>query len=139
MLSVKGLYKNYGSLPALRDITFSVLPGTVFGILGPNGSGKTTLLGIVTDVLKASRGTFLWNGIEGSHLQRRRMGTLLETPNFYPYLSAEANLEISAAIKGRGKEDIPSVLETVSLFERRKSKFNTFSLGMKQRLSIASA
>jgi ABC-2 type transport system ATP-binding protein len=110
----------------------------VFGILGPNGSGKTTLLGIVMDILKANTGNFLWNGQPGSNEQRKQIGTLLETPNFYHYLSGEKNLRIAAAIKERGKEDIPKVLEKVNLLQRKDSKFSTYSLGMKQRLAIAS-
>lgn len=113
-------------------------PGSVFGVLGPNGSGKTTLLGIVMDVLKATGGGYSWFGEPASEKQRRRIGTLLETPNFYHYLSGERNLRIAAAIKGRGEGDIPRVLEMVKLTERKDSKFSTYSLGMKQRLAIAS-
>ncbi len=138
VLSVKNISKSYGPVKALNNISFDVLPGSVFGILGPNGSGKTTLLGIVMDVLKANGGEFLWHGKPGSEKQRRQIGTLLETPNFYHYLSGEANLKIAAAIKEKGKEDIPAVLEKVNLTQRRLSKFSTYSLGMKQRLAIAS-
>jgi ABC-2 type transport system ATP-binding protein len=139
ILSVENLSKNYGAVKALQDVSFSVPEGTVFGILGPNGSGKTTLLGIVMDVLKATSGGYLWNGESGNHVQRKNIGTLLETPNFYHYLSAEDNLKIAASIKGKGMEDIPRVLELVNLYQRKDSKFNTYSLGMKQRLAIASA
>jgi ABC-2 type transport system ATP-binding protein len=138
ILTVENISKNYGAIRALKQVSFSVPEGTVFGILGPNGSGKTTLLGIIMDVLKATSGSYLWNGEPGTHLQRKHIGTLLETPNFYHYLSAEDNLKIAAAIKGRGKDDIPEVLRTVNLYERRKSKFSSYSLGMKQRLAIAS-
>ncbi|MBZ4188433.1 ABC transporter ATP-binding protein [Niabella beijingensis] len=139
VLSTQELSKNYGAVQALNGVSLQVPPGSVYGILGPNGSGKTTLLGIVMDVLKPSSGTYLWNGHTGNEQQRKRIGTLLETPNFYPYLSAERNLEIAAAIKNRDKSDIPRVLQTVNLFERRHSAFSTYSLGMKQRLSIAAA
>lgn len=138
VLSVKNLNKNYGPVQALNNVSFDVPPGSVFGILGPNGSGKTTLLGIVMDVLKANSGQYLWNGAPGSEHQRKQIGTLLETPNFYHYLSGEKNLKISAAIKERGAEDIPAVLQKVNLFQRKDSKFSTYSLGMKQRLAIAS-
>jgi len=138
VLNVENLSKNYGQIKALKNIDFDVPSGTVFGILGPNGSGKTTLLGIVMDVLRPTSGSYLWNGKPGSDSQRKKIGTLLETPNFYHYLSGEDNLKIAAEIKGHGKEDIPQVLHAVNLFERRKSKFNTYSLGMKQRLAIAS-
>jgi ABC-2 type transport system ATP-binding protein len=90
------------------------------------------------DILNASSGKYLWMGHPGSDEQRKRIGTLLETPNFYHYLSGERNLSIAAAIKGRGTEDIPKVLQTVNLFQRKDSKFSTYSLGMKQRLAIAS-
>lgn len=138
VLSIQHLSKNYGSVQALQDVSFEVPRGSVFGILGPNGSGKTTLLGIVMDILKASNGHFLWNGQPGSHEQRRQIGTLLETPNFYHYLSGQKNLEIAAAIKQRGREDIPRVLDIVNLSQRKHSRFSTYSLGMKQRLAIAS-
>jgi len=138
VLSVKNMTKFYGQVRALHDVSFSVPKGSVFGILGPNGSGKTTLLGIVMDILKATNGSFLWNGEPGSNEQRKQVGTLLETPNFYHYLSGQKNLQIAAAIKERGKEDIPKVLEQVNLFQRKDSKFSTYSLGMKQRLAIAS-
>jgi ABC-type multidrug transport system ATPase subunit len=107
-------------------------------VLGPNGSGKTTLLGIVMDVLQPTGGTYSWFGEPPSEKQRQKIGTLLETPNFYHYLSGERNLQIAAAIKGRGAADIPRVLEMVKLTERKDSKFSTYSLGMKQRLAIAS-
>ncbi|HTQ28101.1 MAG TPA: ATP-binding cassette domain-containing protein, partial [Puia sp.] len=111
---------------------------SVFGILGPNGSGKTTLLGVIMDVLKADHGQYSWFGQPPSEEQRRQIGTLLETPNFYHYLSGEKNLQVAAAIKQRSRDDIPRVLDLVRLTERRQSRFNTYSLGMKQRLAIAS-
>jgi len=139
VLTINNLSKNYGGVRALRDVSFTVPEGTVFGILGPNGSGKTTLLGIVMDILKATKGSYSWMDQQhSSNAIRRQIGTLLETPNFYHYLSAEDNLKIAAKIKGKGEEDIPKVLELVNLYQRKDSKFNTYSLGMKQRLAIAS-
>jgi ABC-type multidrug transport system ATPase subunit len=139
VLSIQNITKFYGPVQALNNVSFAVPKGSVFGILGPNGSGKTTLLGIVMDILKVSSGKFFWNGQPGSSNEmRRQIGTLLETPNFYHYLSGQKNLQIAAAIKQRGKEDIPRVLEKVNLTQRRNSKFSTYSLGMKQRLAIAS-
>ena len=139
VLSIQNISKFYGSVQALNNVSFTVPKGSVFGILGPNGSGKTTMLGIVMDILKVSSGTFLWKGQPGSSNEmRRQIGTLLETPNFYHYLSGQKNLQIAAAIKQRGKEDIPRVLEKVNLTQRKDSKFSTYSLGMKQRLAIAS-
>ena len=140
ILSINNLTKNYGKIRALNNVSFEVPPKTVFGILGPNGSGKTTLLGIIMDVLKSSGGSFTWAG-DGlaPHDLRKKIGTLLETPNFYHYLSAEKNLLIAARIKGRGEEDIEKVLRLVNLYERKDSRFSTYSLGMKQRLAIAAA
>lgn len=138
VLSVKNLSKSYGAVQALNNVSFDVPKGSVFGILGPNGSGKTTLLSIVMDIVKPSAGNFLWMGQPGSDKIRKQIGTLLETPNFYHYLSGEANLKIAAAIKEKGKEDIQSVLQKVNLHQRKDSKFSTYSLGMKQRLAIAS-
>jgi ABC-2 type transport system ATP-binding protein len=140
ILSIHNLTKNYGKIRALDNVSFEVPPKTVFGILGPNGSGKTTLLGIIMDVLKSSGGSFTWagDGLAANDL-RKKIGTLLETPNFYHYLSAEKNLEIAARIKGRGEGDIEKVLRLVNLYERKDSRFSTYSLGMKQRLAIASA
>lgn len=140
ILSIKNLTKNYGRIRALDAVSFSVPAKTVFGILGPNGSGKTTLLGIIMDVTKATAGTYTWEGeqISANDL-RKKIGTLLETPNFYHYLSAERNLKIAAKIKGRGEGDIDKVLKIVNLYQRKDSKFQTFSLGMKQRLAIAAA
>ena len=138
ILSVQNLSKNYGSIQALRNVSFEVPKGSVFGILGPNGSGKTTLLGLIMDVLKPSGGSFQLFDESPTEKHRQQIGTLLETPNFYHYLSAVNNLKIAAAIKGRGLGDIDHVLETVNLHQRKHSRFNTYSLGMKQRLAIAS-
>ncbi len=139
ILTVDGLSKNYGNIKALKNVSFSVPRGTVFGILGPNGSGKTTLLGIVMDVLKASGGGYKLFGETPTEVHRKQIGTLLETPNFYHYLSAVQNLKIAAAIKERGEDDIERVLQIVNLETRKNSKFSTYSLGMKQRLAIGSA
>jgi len=140
VLSLNGITKSYGPIQALKDVSFEVPEGSVFGILGPNGSGKTTLLSIILDVLKANKGDFLWFGRPGSPDQRKKIGSLLETPNFYHYLSAINNLRVTQSISGRGTAaDIDAVLKKVRLFERRKSRFSTFSLGMKQRLAIASS
>jgi ABC-2 type transport system ATP-binding protein len=139
ILTVNQLSKNYGKIPALQQVSFSVPQGSVFGILGPNGSGKTTLLGIVMDVLKSSGGSFTLFDEVPTEKTRQRIGTLLETPNFYHYLSAVQNLKITAAIKQQSEDDIDRVLEIVNLTQRKNSPFSTYSLGMKQRLAIAAA
>src|SRR4051812_26386331 len=122
ILTVENLSKNYGKIKALKNVSFSVPKGTVFGILGPNGSGKTTLLGIIMDVLKATSGGYKIFGELPTHVQRKQIGTLLETPNFYHYLSAVQNLRIAASIKERGREDIDRVLQVVDLLARKNSK-----------------
>ncbi len=139
VLQVENLAKKYGAIKALNGVSFSVPEGSVFGILGPNGSGKTTLLGIIMSILKPSGGGYKLFDEEPRDEHRRQMGTLLETPNFYHYLSAVQNLRITAAIKGRGHDDIDRVLEVVNLAHRKNSPFSTYSLGMKQRLAIGAA
>lgn len=137
VLEIEHLSKSYGHIKALDDFSLTINKGEVFGILGPNGSGKTTTLGILLDILKADKGYYRWFGkIPDSEL-RRRIGALLEQPIFYPYLSAVKNLEIVADIKGVSYEGIDEVLKKVGLYDRKQSKFKTYSLGMKQRLAIA--
>lgn len=138
VLTLNNVTKHYGPIQALKNVSFEVPPGSVFGILGPNGSGKTTLLSIILDVLRANSGNFLWFGHPGSPQQRKKIGSLLETPNFYHYLSGANNLKVTQSISGRGtRKDIDDVLKKVRLFERRNSRFSSYSLGMKQRLAIA--
>ncbi|MGN6399989.1 MAG: ABC transporter ATP-binding protein [Flavisolibacter sp.] len=140
VLTLNNIAKSYGPIKALKGVSFEVPEGSVFGVLGPNGSGKTTLLSIILDVLKTDHGNFLWFGQPGSTDQRKKIGSLLETPNFYHYLSAVDNLKITQSISSRGTNtDIDTVLQKVKLFERRKSRFSSYSLGMKQRLAIAAA
>jgi ABC-type multidrug transport system ATPase subunit len=139
ILTVENITKDYGKIKALKGVSFSVPQGCVFGILGPNGSGKTTLLGIVMNVLKATSGSYQLFDEAANDDHRKKIGTLLETPNFYHYLSAVQNLKITAAIKGLGEDDIESVLQTVDLLKRKDSPFSTYSLGMKQRLAIGAA
>ena len=139
VLSINKISKNYKSIKALDEVSFSVPKGSVFGILGPNGSGKTTLLGIVMDVIKSDSGHFSWFQNSKNNQHRKHIGTLLETPNFYHYLNAVQNLSITAAISGRSSDDVDRVLDVVGLTSRKKSAFSTYSLGMKQRLAIAGA
>jgi ABC-2 type transport system ATP-binding protein len=141
ILEVRHVSKRYKSVRALADLSFAVPEGSIYGILGPNGSGKTTLLGIITGVLGADAGEYelFEDTVTPKHILRRRIGTLLETPNFYHYLSARDNLRITAGIKGTPEAEIDAVLEKVGLAERQHSKFSTFSLGMKQRLAIGAA
>ena len=139
ILTVEKLSKNYGPIKALNEVSFSVPAGSVFGILGPNGSGKTTLLGIIMSILYPTQGSYKLFDEEPRDDHRKKIGTLLETPNFYHYLSAVENLRITAEIKGHTYDDIDKILETVNLAQRKNSPFSSYSLGMKQRLAIAGA
>lgn len=139
VLQINNLYKSYGRIKAVQDLSLSVAPGTVFGLLGPNGSGKTTTLGVVLDVVKKTSGDYRWFDETPTHHVRKKIGAILESPSFYPYLSATENLKVVAQIKGIDYSQIDKVLETTGLIERKKDRFQTYSLGMKQRLSIASA
>ena len=138
VLTINNISKAYGPVLALKNVSFAVPRHTVFGVLGPNGSGKTTLLGILLDVLKSDAGTFQW-WQQPDNTARRKIGALLETPNFYHYLSAVDNLKIVAGIKECSESRIDEVLEMTGLLARKHHKFQTYSLGMKQRLAIASA
>ena len=138
VLSIQNLTKRYGAITAINGLTIDVKAGSIYGILGPNGSGKTTTLSIVLGVINQSNGNFSWYGEPPTKEARKKIGALLEQPNFYPYLSAIQNLEIVCEIKGLDYSNIEPVLKQVNLYERRKSKFKTYSLGMKQRLALAS-
>lgn len=139
VLKVDRLTKRFGRLTAVYELSLEVARGQVFGMLGPNGSGKTTTLGMLMGVTNPTSGNFSWFGQPPSHLTRRKIGAVLEHPIFYPYLSGQRNLEVNAAIKQCSPERIPKVLEMVELTGREHDKFKTYSLGMKQRLAIASA
>lgn len=139
ILDIQHLRKTYGRLVALDDFSLQVSKGQVYGILGPNGSGKTTTLGILLDIIKPDSGQFAWFASVPFSNQRARIGSLLEQPLFYPYLSAVKNLEIIADIKRTSYDKIDELLERVGLTQRKHSKFKTYSLGMKQRLAIAAS
>ncbi|WP_235298882.1 ABC transporter ATP-binding protein [Portibacter marinus] len=137
VLKITDLHKNYGKIEALKGLNLEVEAGQVYGILGPNGSGKTTTLGIILGILEQTSGSFTWFAGKYGDNPRRRIGAILETPNFYPYLDAVSNLKIVQRIKKSWDDDLDSLLHKVNLFERRHSRFRTYSLGMKQRLAIA--
>jgi ABC-type multidrug transport system ATPase subunit len=139
ILTIEHLSKRYPGVRALDNLSLQVESGSIFGLLGPNGSGKTTTLGIVLDVLKPNSGSYAWFGQPYSPATKRRIGAILETPNFYPYLSARQNLKIAADIKQVSHRQISPVLETVGLLARQHSAFKGFSLGMKQRLALGAA
>ena len=140
ILSLKNLDKKYGTLHAVNKLSFDIQKGNVYGILGPNGSGKSTTLGIILNVVNRTSGEFSWfDGKLSTHEALKKVGAIIERPNFYPYMTAVQNLKLICTIKGISNDKIDEKLKTVNLFERRDSKFKTYSLGMKQRLAIASA
>ncbi len=139
VVTTTGLTKHYGRIRAVDNLTFGIPEKSVFGILGPNGSGKTTTLGMLLDVINPTSGTYSWFGKLPNKENRQKIGSILEIPSFYPYLSAVDNLRIIAEIKAIWYENIDEVLKITGLFDRRHSAFRTFSLGMKQRLALASA
>lgn len=139
VLKTTDLTKHYGKIHAVKSLNVSIEKGEVFGILGPNGSGKTTTLGMILGVTHPKSGSFQWfEGKYGSNT-RTKVGAIIESPIFYPYMTALDNLKIVAKIKKQDYSDIERVLKLVELWDRRKSAFKTYSLGMKQRLAIAAA
>ena len=140
VLKISNLTKKYGLLTAVNNLSFDIEQGSIYGILGPNGSGKSTTLGIVLSVVNKTSGSFSWFGGElTTHQALKKVGAIIERPNFYPYMTAYQNLKLVCKIKAIPYDTIEKTLEIVGLSERIHSKFSTFSLGMKQRLAIASA
>lgn len=140
ILTINNLTKKFGYLTAVKDLSFTINKGNVYGILGPNGSGKSTTLGIVLNVVNKTEGDFSWfDGNVDTHQALKKVGAIIERPNFYPYMTAEQNLKLVCKIKGVATNKINEKLEIVGLLDRKDSKFKTYSLGMKQRLAIASA
>ena len=140
ILIVNHLTKKFGHLTAVKDLSFTIEKGNVYGILGPNGSGKSTTLGIVLNVVNRTAGDFAWfDGNISTHKALKKVGAIIERPNFYPYLTAVQNLNLVCKIKEVPNTKVEEKLELVGLLDRKNSKFNTYSLGMKQRLAIASA
>ncbi len=140
ILTLSNLTKKFGYLTAVNNLSFTINKGDIYGILGPNGSGKSTTLGIALNVVNKTSGDFKWfNGNTSTHDALKKVGAIIERPNFYPYMTAVQNLKLVCKIKGVPFYKIDEKLEIVGLIERKNSKFSTFSLGMKQRLAIASA
>jgi len=140
ILSIQNLSKNYGKVKAVRNLSFEIQKGHVYGILGPNGSGKSTTLGIILNVVNKTSGNFSWfNGRINTHQALKKVGAIIERPNFYPFMTAKKNLSLVCKIKEISEDKIEETLEKVNLLDRKDDKFSTFSLGMKQRLAIGSA
>lgn len=140
ILTLTNLTKHYGRVKAVNDLSFTIEKGNVYGILGPNGSGKSTTLGMVLNVVNATKGAYHWfDGSDSTHNALKKVGAIIERPNFYPYMTAAQNLSLVCKIKEVPHDKIEEKLEIVGLLDRKDSKFSTYSLGMKQRLAIASA
>ena len=139
VLEINQLTKKFGSFTAVNNVSFSVEKGNVYGLLGPNGSGKSTTLGMILNVINPTAGSWKWFDQEPDNDSLQKIGAIIESPKFYPYLSAEKNLEIVADIKEVNYAKIDEKLELVGLLSRKKDKFQQYSLGMKQRLAIAAA
>ncbi len=140
ILTISNLYKRYGNVQALKNVSFEITKGNVYGILGPNGSGKSTTLSILLNVVNQTSGHYNWfGGTMKTHEALKKVGAIIERPNFYPYMTAQENLKLVCKIKNVNYSKIREKLELVGLNDRKDSKFSTFSLGMKQRLAIASA
>lgn len=139
VLKINKLTKKFGRITAVDQLDLTIEEGQVYGILGPNGSGKTTTLGMILEVVAPTSGSFEWFGGQKNVEARKSIGSILETPCFYSYLTAEQNLRIVAHIKECSYDRIEPILKQVNLFDRKDDKFKTFSLGMKQRLSLAAA
>lgn len=141
ILTIENLNKIYNKhVHAVKNLSFTIHKGNVYGILGPNGSGKSTTLGIVLNVVNKTSGNFQWfGGNVATHDALKKVGAIIERPNFYPYMTAEENLNLVCKIKEIPFSKTIEKLELVGLLDRKNDKFRTFSLGMKQRLAIASA
>ena len=139
ILTINKLSKKFGRIQAVDRLDLEIKKGQIYGILGPNGSGKPTPLGMLLDVVAPTSGSFQWFGYEKTVEARKKIGSILETPCFYPYMTAVQNLRIPSHIKHVDKRRIEQVLDQVGLLDRKDDKFKTYSLGMKQRLSIAAA
>lgn len=140
ILRITNLHKKFRKVHAVNNVSLEIKKGNVYGILGPNGSGKSTTLGIVLNVVNKTSGAFEWfDGSLSTHDALKKVGAIIERPNFYPYMTAEENLKLVCKIKNIPFDKVNEKLELVGLFDRKDSKFKTFSLGMKQRLAIASA
>ena len=130
ILSIKNLNKSFGKIHAVKNLSLEITKGNVYGILGPNGSGKSTTLGIVLNVVNKTSGTFSWfGGTLTTHEALKKVGAIIERPNFYPYMTAYENLVLVCKIKQIDYSKIDEKLELVGLEERKNSKFRTFSLG----------
>jgi len=137
-----GLSKSFGKLDAVKNLNMELRRGEVFGFLGPNGAGKSTTVGMILGLIAPTAGSIELFGVkqDGHHWTAlRRIGAIVEEPAFYPYLSGWDNLRVLAkSIGDIPKNKITEVLERVGLLDRAKDQYGHYSMGMKQRLGIAS-
>ena len=140
-VETRGLTKRYGTgVLAVNDLNLAIGSGEVYGFLGPNGAGKTTTLRMLSGLLRPTSGSAIVAGAApGSSASLARLGAMVETPAFYPYLSGRDNLRVMARYCGFSADRIDPVLEQVDLAQRSRHKFKTYSTGMKQRLGVAAA
>jgi ABC-2 type transport system ATP-binding protein len=141
IVETHGLTKRYGSgVLAVDSVDMSVRRGEVYGFLGPNGAGKTTTLRMLVGLIRPTSGTATVTGHQpGSPAGLSRIGSLIESPGFYPYLSGRENMRVVADLAGVGFKRVEEVLDLVELGTRAGRKFGTYSTGMKQRLGVAAA
>ena len=142
IIKVEHLAKNFGSFEAVKDVSFAVNKGDVFGFLGPNGAGKSTTIRCLLSLIQPDKGTIELFGKSLNNDRSailRNIGSIIEKPDFYKYLSAQKNLEIFARVSGAqvSSKEIAEMLDFVGLGNRAKHKVKGFSHGMKQRLGIA--
>lgn len=142
-IQIEGLTKRFGKVTAVKDANFYVRAGDVFGLLGPNGAGKTTIIRMLVGLVKPTAGimkVFGFNPITERRAVLQRSSTILEAPAMYPKLNAFDNLKAMGLLVGvHSPRKVHEVLETIRLLDRAKDKFETYSLGMKQRLCIAAS
>jgi ABC-2 type transport system ATP-binding protein len=141
VIETRALTKRYGSgHVAVSAVDMHVRRGDVYGFLGPNGAGKTTTLRMLAGLTKPTSGTARITGHQlGSFKSLARVGCLIESPAFYPYLTGRDNLQVVADYAGVPRSRVDDALDLVELSERANTKFRTYSLGMKQRLGLAAA
>ena len=142
VLRTTSLCKNFGKLEAVKNLNLELRRGEVFGFLGPNGAGKSTTVGMILGLITPTAGSIELFGVKQNGNRwaaLRRIGAIVEEPSFYPYLSGWDNLQVLAeSIGGIPKNKIEEVLERVGLSDRARDQYGHYSMGMKQRLGIAS-
>lgn len=143
LISTQGLSKQYGKVMRVKDLDLSIPEGVVYGFLGPNGAGKSTTMKMILGLARPTAGTITVFGKQVNPKNRlailKNVGSLIESPSYYGHLTGRENLDIVSTLKGVPKKDIDRVLHIVRLENQRNKKVSQYSLGMKQRLGLASA